>query len=321
MHEVFAAMGETLTTVPIVWLGFIFILGLLVGSFLNVVIHRVPIMLEREWKSQAEEILSERRAADGGQSELTSAVGPQPSASASPKYNLIVPRSACPKCSAPITAAQNIPVVSWLLLRGKCANCKAPISARYPIIELFTAILSAAVAWKFGVHWYTAAALFFTWMLIAMSGVDFDTTLLPDNMTLPLLWVGLLLSIVGTDPSLGLPVDMKSSIIGAVAGYLSLWSVYHLFKLLTGKEGMGYGDFKLFGALGAWLGWQSLPLIILLSAFTGAVVGITLIVVRGRDRNIPIPFGPYLAAAGWIALMWGDELIGSYLRMSGIGQH
>jgi leader peptidase (prepilin peptidase)/N-methyltransferase len=219
-----------------------------------------------------------------------------------------------------ITAAQNIPVISYLFLRGKCANCGNPISVRYPIVELFTAALSAAVAWKFGVHWYTAAALFFTWMLIAMSVIDFDTTLLPDNMTLPLLWVGLLLSIVGTAPSIGLPVDMKSSIIGAVAGYLSLWSVYHLFKLLTGKEGMGYGDFKLFGALGAWLGWQSLPLIILLSAFTGALVGIALIVVRGRDRNIPIPFGPYLAAAGWIALMWGEELIGAYLRMSGIGQ-
>jgi leader peptidase (prepilin peptidase)/N-methyltransferase len=204
------------------------------------------------------------------------------------------------------------------VLRGKCANCAAPISIRYPIVELITAILSAAVAWKFGVHWYTAAALFFTWMLIAMSGIDFDTTLLPDNMTLPLLWVGLLLSIAGPDPALGLPVDMKSSIIGAVAGYLSLWSVYHVFKLLTGKEGMGYGDFKLFAALGAWLGWQSLPLIILLSAFTGAVVGITLIVARGRDRNIPIPFGPYLAAAGWIALMWGNELITGYQRVSGM---
>ena len=293
----------------IFWVGAIFVLGLLAGSFLNVVIHRVPIMLDREWKSQAREILS-------GQSEpalSTAAAAPVE------RYNLLVPRSACPKCSAPIKAWQNIPVLSWLILRGKCANCAAPISARYPIIELFTALLSVAVAWKFGVHWYTAAALFFTWMLIAMSGIDFDTTLLPDNMTYPLLWVGLLLSIAGPDPALGLPVDMKSSIIGAVAGYLSLWSVYHLFKLLTGKEGMGYGDFKLFGALGAWLGWQSLPLIILLSAFTGAVVGITLIVVRGRDRNIPIPFGPYLAAAGWIALMWGDQLIGAYKRASGIG--
>jgi leader peptidase (prepilin peptidase)/N-methyltransferase len=302
-----------LTSSPLLWTALIFVLGLLVGSFLNVVIHRVPIMLEREWTAQAREILAQ----------TDTPTLPSPASGGGEKterYNLVVPRSACPKCKKMITAAQNIPVISYLFLRGKCANCGNPISVRYPIVELFTAALSAAVAWKFGVHWYTAAALFFTWMLIAMSVIDFDTTLLPDNMTLPLLWVGLLLSIVGTAPSIGLPVDMKSSIIGAVAGYLSLWSVYHLFKLLTGKEGMGYGDFKLFGALGAWLGWQSLPLIILLSAFTGALVGIALIVVRGRDRNIPIPFGPYLAAAGWIALMWGEELIGAYLRMSGIGQ-
>ena len=316
MNEISLSLGDFFGTFPIAWIVLIFVVGLLVGSFLNVVIHRVPIMLEREWRSQAEQLLSEQPAADGTSS-LPSALNPQPSAS-SPKYNLVVPRSACPKCGAMITAMQNIPVFSWLFLRGKCANCANPISVRYPIVELITAVLSALVAWKFGVHWYTAAALFFTWMLIAMSGIDFDTTLLPDNMTLPLLWVGLLLSVIGTDTALGLPVDMQSSIIGAVAGYLSLWSVYHVFKLVTGKEGMGYGDFKLLGALGAWLGWQSLPLIILLSAFVGAVVGITLIVVRGRDRNIPIPFGPYLAAAGWIALMWGDQLIGSYLRASGI---
>jgi leader peptidase (prepilin peptidase) / N-methyltransferase len=318
MNEISLSLGDFFGTFPIAWIVLIFVVGLLVGSFLNVVIHRVPIMLEREWRSQAEQLLSEQPAGDGTSS-LPSALGPQPSAS-SPKYNLVVPRSACPKCGAMITAMQNIPVISWLFLRGKCANCANPISVRYPIVELITAVLSALVAWKFGVHWYTAAALFFTWMLIAMSGIDFDTTLLPDNMTLPLLWVGLLLSVIGTDSALGLPVDMQSSIIGAVAGYLSLWGVYHLFKLITGKEGMGYGDFKLLGALGAWLGWQSLPLIILLSAFVGAIVGITLIVVRGRDRNIPIPFGPYLAAAGWIALMWGDELIGSYLRVSGISQ-
>lgn len=317
MTELFASLADLFVTFPAAWVGVIFVLGLLVGSFLNVVIHRVPIMLDREWRSQAQEILGER-SGDGFAS-ATSSLGPQ--TSDQQKYNLVVPRSACPKCKAPITALQNIPIVSWLFLRGKCANCGNPISVRYPIIELFTAILSAAVAWKFGFHWYTAAALFFTWMLIGMSGIDFDTTLLPDNMTLPLLWVGLLLSIVGTVPAFGLPVDMKSSIIGAVAGYLSLWSVYHLFKLLTGKEGMGYGDFKLLGALGAWLGWQSLLLIILLSAFAGAIVGIALIVVRGRDRNIPIPFGPYLAAAGWIALMWGDWLISGYLQMSGLARH
>jgi leader peptidase (prepilin peptidase) / N-methyltransferase len=309
MTELLASLADLFETFPAFWIGFIFVLGLLVGSFLNVVIHRVPIMLEREWRAQAEQILS-------GAPEPALATSAEPAE----RYNLVVPRSACPKCKAQITAAQNIPVISWLYLRGKCANCRNPISVRYPIVELFTAILSAAVAWKFGFHWYTAAALFFTWMLIGMSGIDFDTTLLPDNMTLPLLWVGLLLSIVGTVPSFGLPVDMKSSIIGAAAGYLSLWSVYQLFKLLTGKEGMGYGDFKLLGALGAWLGWQSLLLIILLSAFAGAIVGIALIVVRGRDRSIPIPFGPYLAAAGWIALMWGDQLIAGYMHMSGLAR-
>jgi leader peptidase (prepilin peptidase) / N-methyltransferase len=280
----------------------VFIFSLLVGSFLNVVIHRVPIMLERDWRSQAEQILKPDQS---GEKQLE-------------RYNLVVPRSACPKCGAMITAAQNIPVLSFLLLKGKCAKCGTKISARYPIVELGTAILSALVAWKFGFVWYTAAALVLTWMLIALSGIDIDHQLLPDNMTLPLVWVGLLLSLAPTIAAIGLPVDPRTAIIGAVAGYLSLWSVYHLFKLLTGKEGMGYGDFKLFAALGAWLGWQMLPLIILLSAFTGAVVGITLIAVRGRDRNIPIPFGPYLAAAGWIALMWGDELVGSYLRFSGI---
>lgn len=308
MNDVLAQLADIFRELPGLWIATIFVLGLLVGSFLNVVIHRVPIMLEREWRSQAEEILDVQEAI------LSNPETKQPAR----PYNLLVPRSACPKCSAPIEAHQNIPVISWLLLRGKCANCSAPISFRYPFVELLTAVLSAAVAWKFGVHWYTAAALFLTWMLVALSGIDFDTTLLPDNMTLPLLWVGLLLSVTGPDPVLGLPADMRSSIIGAVAGYLVLWGVYHVYKLVTGKEGMGYGDFKLLAALGAWLGWQSLLLIILLSAFVGAIVGISLVVTCGRDREIPIPFGPYLAAAGWVALMWGDQLIGVYLRTSGI---
>jgi leader peptidase (prepilin peptidase)/N-methyltransferase len=257
-------------------------------------------MLEREWRGQAAEILKEKQGDVG------------------PRYNLVVPRSACPKCGALITAAQNIPVVSYLLLNGKCASCGVKISARYPLVELGTAILSALVAWKFGFVWYTAAALLLTWVLIALSGIDIDHQLLPDNMTLPLVWLGLLLSLVPTVASLGLPVEPRSSIIGAAAGYLSLWSVYHAFRLLTGKEGMGYGDFKLFAALGAWLGWQMLLPIILIAAFSGAVIGILMIALRGRDRNIPIPFGPYLAAAGWIALMWGDELIASYLRFAGV---
>lgn len=305
-----------IVNIPGVWIGLIFVFGLLIGSFLNVVIHRVPIMLDREWKDQARQILAEADVKEGGPGKATAASAQIQTGA---PYNLFAPRSACPKCGTMITAAQNVPVLSYLFLKGKCAKCGAKISARYPIVELMTAILSAAVAWKLGVHWYTGAALLLTWFLVALTVIDFDTQLLPDNMTLPLVWIGLLISLAPTDARIGLPVDAHSSIIGAVAGYLSLWSVYWLFKLLTGKEGMGYGDFKLFAALGAWLGWKMLPLIILLSAFTGAVVGIVLIVARGRDRNIPIPFGPYLAAAGWIALMWGDQIIGTYLHMSGFG--
>ena len=267
-------------------------------------------MLEREWHEQAEAILLEKQGDVGLQRD------PQPGTQ--PKYNLVVPRSRCPKCGALITAAQNIPVLSYLWLRGKCANCAARISIRYPLVELGTAMLSALVAWRFGFEWYTAAALLLTWVLIALTGIDIDHQLLPDNMTLPLLWLGLLLSLAQQSAAIGLPVDPRSSIIGAAAGYLSLWSVYHVFRLLTGKEGMGYGDFKLFAALGAWLGWQMLLPIILLAAFTGAVLGILMIALRGRDRNIPIPFGPYLAAAGWIALMWGDDLVTSYLHFAGV---
>ncbi|AMN47813.1 leader peptidase PliD [Steroidobacter denitrificans] len=310
-----------LTTHPILWIGLIFVLGLLVGSFLNVVIHRLPIMLEREWRTQARQILQDSAGA-AGEKAAPEKAGPAHQADAAPSqeiYNLAVPRSACPGCGALITAWRNIPLVSYLLLKGRCANCGVKIPPRYPVVELATALLSALVAWKFGIVWYTAAALVLTWSLIALSGIDLDHQLLPDNITLPLMWLGLLLSLAATMPQSGLPVDPRSSIIGAAAGYLSLWSLFHLFKLLTDKEGMGYGDFKLFAALGAWLGWQMLLLIILLSAFTGALVGIAMIVLRGRDKNIPIPFGPYLAAAGWIALLWGHELIGSYLRISGIG--
>lgn len=300
---------------PAAWVTVVFVLGLFVGSFLNVAIHRLPIMLVRQWTAEAELTLREQQGEAAAQ-ESSLQADAQPAKPNSP-YNLLVPRSSCPKCGAMIKAWQNIPVVSYLLLQGKCANCGVKISARYPVVELITAIFSALVAWKFGFVWYTAAALLLTWALIALSGIDIDHQLLPDNITLPLMWLGLLLSLAPTISAIGLPVDARSSIIGAVAGYLSLWSVYHLFKLATGKEGMGYGDFKLLAALGAWLGWQMLLPIILLSALTGAVVGIALIALRGRDRNIPIPFGPYLAMAGWIALMWGDELVGSYLRMSG----
>jgi leader peptidase (prepilin peptidase)/N-methyltransferase len=266
-------------------------------------------MLDRQWRAQAHDMLADPAS-------------PAPATEREPeRYNLVVPRSACPHCGAPILAHQNIPVVSYLVLGGRCAHCKAKISPRYPVVELATAVLSAAVVWRFGWHWQSVAALFLTWALVALTVIDFDHQILPDIITLPLLWLGLLASLAWHDGMVPpIPADPASSILGAVAGYLSLWSVYWAFKLLTGKEGMGYGDFKLFGALGAWMGWQMLPLILLLSAFTGAVVGIALIVVRGRDRNIPIPFGPYLAAAGWIALMWGPQIVGGYLSVSGLGR-
>jgi leader peptidase (prepilin peptidase) / N-methyltransferase len=302
-----------LQEIPALLIGSAFLLSLLVGSFLNVVIHRLPVMLDRQWRAQAEEMLAESGTA-APELRANPASTPAPA-----KYNLVTPRSACPHCGAPIRAHQNIPLVSWLLLGGKCASCKARISPRYPIVELATALLSAAVVWRFGWHWQSVAALIVTWALVALTVIDLDHQILPDVITLPLLWLGLLASLAwhaGLAPPL--PTDPRSAILGAVAGYLILWSVYWAFKLLTGKEGMGYGDFKLFGALGAWLGWQMLPLVLLLSAFAGAVVGIALIVARGRDRNIPIPFGPYLAAAGWIALMWGPQIVGGYLSLTGL---
>jgi len=310
-------LAEALQATPWLLTACVFILSLLVGSFLNVVIHRLPIMLDRQWREHAREMLSPP-SADSSSAPIAGSLSPV----ASPeRYNLIVPRSRCPKCNTEITAAQNIPVVSWLVLGGKCAACKAPISPRYPIVELVTAVLSAAVAWHFGWGWQTVAALFVTWALVALTVIDLDHQILPDIITLPLLWSGLLLSLAW-HPELRppTPVDPASAIVGAAAGYLSLWLVYWAFKLATGKEGMGYGDFKLFGAFGAWMGWQMLPLIILASAFAGAVIGIVLIAVRGRDRNIPIPFGPYLAAAGWIALMWGPQIVGGYLSYSGLNR-
>ena len=289
-------LAEFYAAEPVWLISSVFILSLLVGSFLNVVIHRLPIMMERDWRRQAEESLAPATAA----SQSTS----------TDRYNLMVPRSACPKCGTQITALQNIPVISWLMLKGRCAHCRTDISARYPIIELSTAILSGIVAWQFGFTWHMAAALLLTWSLVALCMIDFDHQLLPDNLTLPLMWAGLSLSLLHGNV---LPITPQDAIVGALAGYLSLWLVFHLFKLATGKEGMGYGDFKLLGALGAWLGWQMLPLIIMLSACVGATVGISLILLRGRDRNIPIPFGPYLAAAGWIALLRGDQIVKAYL--------
>jgi leader peptidase (prepilin peptidase) / N-methyltransferase len=291
---------------PAVFAGSIFLLGLIIGSFLNVVIYRLPIILEREWRSQAAEVL---------------AAGPEPAAPPVPadRFTLSTPRSACPSCTAPITALQNIPVISWLVLRGRCASCKAKISARYPVVELTTGVLSAWVAWHFGFGAPAACALLVTWALIALTGIDIDHQLLPDNITLPLMWAGLLAAVaIGPIAGAAVPVSPKEAIIGAAAGYISLWLIFHAFKLVTGKEGMGYGDFKLFAALGAWLGWKVLPMVIVLSAATGAVLGILMIALQGRDRRAPMPFGPYLAAAGWLAMMYGDALLNGYLRISGL---
>jgi leader peptidase (prepilin peptidase) / N-methyltransferase len=291
---------------PALFAGSVFLVGLIVGSFLNVVIYRLPIMLEREWQSQAAEVLS---AADAAATEAAPIA----------RFTLSTPRSACPKCKAPITAWQNIPVVSWLMLRGRCAACRTKISARYPLVELASGVLSAWVAWHFGFGVPAACALLVTWSLIALTGIDIDHQLLPDNITLPLMWAGLVAAVaIGSGLGAALPVSPKDAVIGAVAGYLSLWLVFHAFKLVTGKEGMGYGDFKLFAALGAWLGWKLLPLILILSAATGAVLGISMIALRGRDRSAPMPFGPYLAAAGWLAMMYGDSLVNGYLRVSGL---
>ena len=266
------------------------LLGLLVGSFLNVVIYRLPRMMEREWQAQCAELNA------------------QPATENTP-FNLMVPRSACPQCHRPISALENIPLLSYLFLRGRCAGCATPISLRYPIVEAVSGGLSAFAAWHFGFGLAGIAALFFIWALVALTFIDFDTQLLPDSITLPLLWLGLLLNLNGAFTSLA------NAVVGAVAGYLVLWSVYWVFKLFTGKEGMGFGDFKLLAAIGAWLGWTLLPLVILLSSLVGAVVGIILIVATRHGRNIPIPFGPYLAGGGLIALFWGHSLTQSYLQL------
>ncbi len=288
---------------PALFVGAVFVIGLLIGSFLNVVIYRLPVILDRDWRAQALEVLQDPAA---------------PAASAE-TFNLMTPRSACPSCKAPIKPMHNVPVVSWLLLRGKCASCGSPISARYPLVELATALLSAAVAWHFGFGPAAACALLVTWSLIALTGIDIDHQLLPDDITLPLLWMGLLAAVViGPISGSPLPVSPRDAVLGAAGGYVSLWLVFHAFRLATGKEGMGYGDFKLYAALGAWLGWKLLPLVILLSAGTGAILGLAMIVFRGRDRSIPMPFGPYLAAAGWLVMLYGGSLMHAYLHLSGL---
>lgn len=271
--------------------------GLTIGSFLNVVIHRLPVMLERGWRSQCQELLNPDH----------------PLTDTSARFDLMTPRSRCPHCGHAITALENIPVLSFLWLRGRCADCRKPISWRYPLVELLTGCLSVIVAWHFGFSAAALAGLALTWCLVALTFIDIDRQLLPDNITLPLLWAGLLLNVFA------IFTPLSSAVIGAAAGYVSLWLVYQLFKLVTGKEGMGYGDFKLFAVLGAWLGWQSLPLTILLASLVGAVAGISFIIFFGHDRRMPIPFGPFLCAAGWIALLWGETLTRLYLQFARIG--
>ncbi|WPP45342.1 A24 family peptidase [Pseudomonas sp. AN-1] len=278
-------------------LAFVFcatVIGLLIGSFLNVVVYRLPIMMQRDWQAQAREVLE----LPGVEHE---------------RFDLLLPDSSCPHCGHRIRPWENIPLLSWLALRGRCSGCQAPISKRYPLVELACGMLSGYVAWHFGFGWQAGAALLLSWGLLAMSLIDADHQLLPDVLVLPLLWLGLIVNQSGLFAS---PAD---AFWGAVAGYLSLWSVYWLFKLVTGKEGMGYGDFKLLAMLGAWGGWQILPLTILLSSLVGAVLGIVILRLRRAGSGTPLPFGPYLAIAGWIALLWGDEITGSYLRFAGMG--
>lgn len=287
IHDLLAGPGPAFAF----WAG---LLGLVVGSFLNVVIHRLPKMMLRDWQAQAREVL-----------ELPGEAPGEP-------FNLLLPHSHCPHCGYQIRPWENIPLLGWLALRGRCSACKTPIGARYPLVELACGLLSAHVAWHYGFGWQAGAMLLLGWGLLVMSLIDYDHQLLPDSLVLPLLWLGLILN------NFGLFVSLEDALWGAVAGYLSLWSVYWLFKLLTGKEGMGYGDFKLLAMLGAWGGWQILPLTILLSSLVGAVLGIVILRLRKAESGTPIPFGPFLALAGWIALLWGERITGSYLQFAGL---
>lgn len=278
----------------VLYLGTLFVIGAVVGSFLNVVIYRLPVMMQREWRQDCLEFLE------------------QPADPTPEKFNLNTPRSRCSNCGHQIKALENVPIISYLLLGGKCSDCNTRISLQYPLVELFTAIVSVVVGWHFGVSLQALAALFLSWCLIAASGIDIGHKLLPDSITLPLLWLGILLSLF--DVFIGL----EASVIGAMAGYMSLWIVFMLFKVVTGKEGMGYGDFKLLAMLGAWLGWKPLYVVILTSSLVGATVGIAMIALGKTERSTQIPFGPYLAAAGWITLIWGNELMRFYTSLFGL---
>lgn len=285
---------ELLIQTPALLYATVGLFALAVGSFLNVVIHRLPLMMEQAWRRECAELTGEE-------------------VPAAERLSLALPGSRCPHCGHALKARENIPLLSYLFLRGRCSACAQPIGARYPLVEAGTALLSLLVVWHFGVTWEAGAALVLTWGLIVLAGIDIDTQLLPDSITLPLLWLGLLLSLAGGFAS------PRDAILGAALGYLFLWTIYQGFKLITGREGMGYGDFKLFALFGAWLGWQALPMILILSSVVGAVIGLALLARRGQDRHTPLPFGPYLAAAGWLALLWGDSLNGAYLQWSGLG--
>lgn len=293
---------EIYSQTPLLMLALLFaavIIGLIVGSFLNVVIYRLPVSMMASWKSECKTFLDAHPA--------------DAAVDTNEKFNIAFPASHCPKCKAPIKPWQNIPVVSYLLLRGRCANCHESISKRYPLVELTAGILSAFCLYQFGLTYTAALSLLLTWCLIILTMIDIDHQLLPDSITLPLMWVGL---VVNT--SMQIFTTGESALYGAVFGYGSLWSVYWLFKVITGKEGMGFGDFKLLAALGAWMGWQMLPLVVILSSLVGAVIGIGGILIAGRDKNVPIPFGPYLAIAGWIAFIWGDTITSVYLQFAKI---
>jgi leader peptidase (prepilin peptidase)/N-methyltransferase len=277
-----------------------FLFGLAIGSFLNVVIYRLPVILERQWRSQAAELEGRPAPPQDG------------------RFDLIVPRSRCPACQAQIRGIHNVPILSWIALRGRCASCRAPISVRYPLVELATGAAFAAVAWHFGFGLTAALAFVLTAYLIVLTGIDIDRQLLPDILTIPLLWIGLVASLWHVDGQAAPPAALRDAVIGAAAGYAFLWLVYQLFRLATGKEGMGYGDFKLFAAIGAWLGWQMLPLVLMLAAAVGAVVGLAMMAASRLGRGVPIPFGPYLAGAAWIALLWGPDIVSGYLGFAGL---
>ncbi len=310
-----SALIELFNDNAVVFYGVVAFLALVVGSFLNVVIHRLPIMMERSWQhSLAEFELQQRleaRGVDLNDAQAVEAAMENETAPQQEKFNLSVPRSRCPNCGNLITWWQNIPVISYLLLLGRCGGCKTPISMRYPAIEVVTVLLSLIIAWHFGPSPQAVVGILFTWALISLTMIDFDHQLLPDSITLPLMWFGLIINLGNVF------TDIQSAVIGAALGYLILWVIYHLFRIITGKHGMGYGDFKLLAAIGALLGWQALPMVILLSSLVGAVVGLSLIAIAGRDKNIPIPFGPYLAAAGWIAMVWGEPITKAYFNLLG----